>query len=240
LNFFASGGNSMTFVGGAVHAVVGCSLPAAPQSAGLTVQAKSVAREAMQKATEARDARGPELLAIPSVQAVGVGSSFDNPAEAAVVFFVTKGQTRGAIPAEVDGVRTRIVEGELFPRRGAISVADTVANEQTVGARQAVYAISNAEYDRAKVVHAAHAEQWMKQGGVQGVGITASVDSPGEAALMIFVIRGVAHGSVPAVIDGLRTRVRESSRLRAGNRGNEPRPRSCRVPAMKMVAKAGH
>jgi hypothetical protein len=238
LSFFASGGNSMTFVGGATHAVVGCSLPAAPQSGGLTVQAKSVAAEAMQRATAARDAHGPELLAIPSVQAVGVGSSFDNPAEAAVVFFVTKGQARGAIPAEVDGVRTRVVEGELFARRGAISAADTSANELTAGARQAVYSISNTEYERAKVVHAAHAEEWMKQAGVQGVGITASADSPGEAALMIFVVRGVAHGSVPAVIDGLRTRVRESSRLREGNSGNEPGQRSCRVPAVKMVAKA--
>ena len=61
----------------------------------------------------------------------------------------------------------------------------------------------------------------MRQPGVQGVGITSSVDSPGEAALMIFVIRGVTHPPIPPAIDGLRTRVRESSRFRAGYRGLE-------------------
>ena len=49
--------------------------------------------------------------------------------------------------------------------------------------------------------------------------MTSSVDSPGDAALMIFVIRGVTRAPIPPVIDGLRTRVRESSRFRAGYRG---------------------
>jgi len=56
----------------------------------------------------------------------------------------------------------------------------------------------------------------MSKTGVQGVGIGASGDSPGEAALMIFLIRGVAHDAIPAVIDGVRTRVRESSPFVAG------------------------
>jgi hypothetical protein len=72
---------------------------------------------------------------------------------------------------------------------------------------------------------------------VQGVGVTASIDSPGEAALMIFVIRGVEHAPIPAVVDGLRTRVRESSRFRAGNSGAEPRRAVCRVPAAKLLPK---
>jgi hypothetical protein len=48
------------------------------------------------------------------------------------------------------------------------------------------------------------------------VGITSSIDAPGEAALMIFEIRGAAHGPIPPVIEGVRTRVRESSRFRSG------------------------
>jgi hypothetical protein len=82
-------------------------------------------------------------------------------------------------------------------------------------------------------VKTTHAKELMKQPGVQGVGVTSSVDSPGEAALMIFVIRGVTHPPIPAVIDGLRTRVRESSRFKAGNGGAEPRRMACRVPAAK-------
>jgi hypothetical protein len=53
--------------------------------------------------------------------------------------------------------------------------------------------------------------------GVQGVGVTLSADSPGEAALMIFLVRGVPHDPIPPVIDGLRTRINESSRFRAGS-----------------------
>jgi hypothetical protein len=234
LNFFASGGNSMTFAGGGAHAVLGCSLPNAPQSASLTVKPSSVASAAMQKAVAARDAHGPELLARGDVQAVGVGASYDNPGEASVVFFVTKGMGHAGIPATVDGIRTRVVEGELFARRGAISAADSTANEKSAAPAQLIYSISDAEYARAKVVHAAHVDEWMKQAGVQGVGITSSVDFPGEAALMIFVVRGVERAAIPAVVDGLRTRVRESSTFRGGNSGQERR-RACRATLAKAA-----
>ena len=83
----------------------------------------------------------------------------------------------------------------------------------------------------------AHAAAMMKQAGVQGVGIGSSVDSPGEAALMIFTIRGVARDPIPAVIDGLRTRVRESSRFKAGTVGPEVQ-RACKVVAAKKKAAA--
>ena len=130
------------------------------------------------------------------------------------------------------------MEGDLFPRRGLISAVDSAANEQSVAAApQVTSTISAPEYERAKVVHQAHADEWMQQAGVQGVGITSSVDSPGEAALMIFVIRGAEHPAIPAVIDGLRTRVRESSRFRAGTSGTESQ-RACRVPMAKKAA--GH
>jgi hypothetical protein len=235
LDFFASGGNAVTFVGGTAHAVIGCTLPTAPQSAAKTVRSASLTAENLQKALAPRDAQAPALLAHPEVQAVGVGASFDNPAEPAVVFFVTKGQSRANLPQQVDGIRTQIVEGALFARRGAISAADTVINEQSVALPQLVYALSPDELQRANVVHAAHSKALMKLPGVQGVGITSSIDSPGEAALMIFVIRDVVHAPIPPAIDGLRTRVRESSRFRAGYRGREPR-RACTVPA-KLAAR---
>jgi hypothetical protein len=228
LNFFASGGNNMTFVGGDAHAVIGCSLPNAPASA---IAASTAASEAIQHATAVRDAHASELLGHPPVQAVGVGRSYDNPREAAILLFVDKGQPRN-IPAQVDGVRTRIVEGELFSRRGMVSAEDSAANEQFAGAPKQVYSISQAEYLRAMAVHAAHVDEQMQQPGVQGVGITSSVDAPGEAALMIFVVRGEAHNAIPPVIDGLRTRVRESSRFRAGFGDREPH-QACRMPARK-------
>ncbi|HXL22053.1 MAG TPA: hypothetical protein VOA78_06290 [Candidatus Dormibacteraeota bacterium] len=229
LNFFKSGANSVTFVGGGAHQVIGCTLPVKPQSAGLTVSAQA-SSESLQLATKVRDAHAAELMAPAAVQAVGVGASYDNPGEAAVVFFVTQGQSRAGIPAVVDGVRTRIVEGALFARRGAISAEDTQAMEQSVAPPQLVYTIAESEVARAKIVHAAHVDEWMNKAGVQGMGIGSSADAPGEAAMVIFTVRGVAHEAIPAVIDGVRTRVREGSRFRAGFGDKEPH-RVCSAPA---------
>jgi len=235
LNFFASGGNNVTFVGGGPHAVVGCTLPTAPQSAK-TVVPSFLAAQVIQKATATRDLHAPELLAYPEVQAVGVGQSYDNPKEPAILFFVTQGESRANLPPQVDGVRTRVIEQPLFAKRGAISAEDSAALEKSVATPQLVYSVSDAEMARAKVVHTAHVEALMKQAGVQGVGIGSSVDFPGEAALMIFTIRGVPQDPIPAVIDGLRTRVRESSRFRAGSVGAEVQ-RACKLPPAKASTK---
>jgi hypothetical protein len=71
-------------------------------------------------------------------------------------------------------------------------------------------------------------KELMKQPGVQGVGITSSVDAPGEAALMIYLVRGEKHNAIPVEIEGLRTRVRETSRFTAGRRNQKP-VEGCRV-----------
>ena len=231
LNFFKSGSTAATFVGGGPHPVVGCTLPTALQSAK-TVVPSSLAAEVIQKAATTRDLHGPELLAHPEVQAVGVGQSYDNPKEPAILFFVTPGESRTNLPAQVDGVRTRIIEQPLFDKRGAISAEDSAMLEKSVAAPQLVYSFSDAEMARAKVVHTAHVEGLMKQAGVQGVGIGSSVDSPGEAALIIFTLRGVPQDPIPAVIDGLRTRVRESTRFHAGSAGSEVQ-RTCKLAPAK-------
>jgi hypothetical protein len=230
LNFFQSGSNAVTFVGGAAHAVVGCSLPNKPASAATTLLSTAAGADALQKAMAVRDAHAPQLLAHPEVQAVGVGASYDNPREPAILFFVTRGQPRTDIPAQVDGIRTRILEGDLFSQRGAISAEDSAVLERSTPPPQVVYSVSDTEFARARAVHAAHAGEELSQPGVQGVGITSSVDAPGEAALMIFLIRGAPHNAIPPVIDGLRTRVRESTPFRAGFGDAETR-RACSLPA---------
>lgn len=224
-----------TFAGSAAtHQVAACNLPGPQAATGirLAVQKGSASTEALQSALQVRDGQAPQLMSYPEVQAVGVGASYDNPAEAAILFFVTKGQPHANIPAQIGGVRTRIIEGDVFAKRGTLSEEESAQLEQTIPPPQIVYAISDAEVTRAKTVHAAHAEELMRQPGVQGVGITSSMDSPGEAALMIYLIRGVAHNPIPQVRDGLRTRVRESTRFRAGFGDTRPR-QGCSVPASK-------
>jgi hypothetical protein len=238
LTFFTNnGGSATTIVGGATHAVLGCTLPTAPANAVQTLSASALAGDTLQKAAAIRDVHGPELMGYPEVQAVGVGASYDNPAEAAIVFFVIKGLPRSNLPQQVDGVRTRVVENDAFAARGLITAAESAVLEKSAAAPQLVYPISEAEMARAKVVQTAHMAELLKQPGVQGVGVTSSVDSAGEAALLIYFIRGVEHGAVPQVIDGLRTRVREGSRFRGDYGGVRPK-RGCSLPAPK-TAQAG-
>jgi len=182
-------------------------------------------------AERARDMHAPELLANAYIQAIGVGPSVDRPGDAAVILVVNPQQIPTALPAELEGIGTRIVPAGNPGPHGIFDMA-TAARVAPVLDTFAVSSIAKAELERAKVVHSAHVNELMKQQGIQGVGITSSADSPGEAALMIFVIRGVTHDPIPAVIDGLRTRVRESSRFTAGKRGEES-VRGCSVPAAK-------
>ena len=221
--------NQPAFVGSAAtHQVIGCTLPA---NGVKTTQAQTtiaVDPVKIASAERARDMHAPELLANTYVQAIGVGPSIDRPGEAAVILVVSPGQIPTALPAELEGIGTRIVAADNPGPHGIFDTA-MAARVAPVLDTFAVNGITKTELERARVVHSAHVSELMKQHGIQGVGITSSADSPGEAALMIFVIRGVAHDPIPAVIDGLRTRVRESSRFTAGKRGEEP-VRGCSVP----------
>ena len=224
-----SQGNQPSFVGSvSQHQVIGCSLAAAAvkaaKQAAIAVDAASLGL-----AQRARDLHAPELLANPYINAVGVAASMDRPGEAAVLIVVNPGREATPLPATIEGVATRIVAmGEPTPH----GILEFEAASRIVPAQDAfaVSALENAELERAKAVHAAHVDELMKEPGVQGVGITSSADAPGEAALMIYLIRGEKHNAIPAVIDGVRTRVRESSRFTAGRRGLEPM-QGCKVPA---------
>jgi hypothetical protein len=225
--------NKPAFVGAtATHQVIGCTLAA---NGVKTAQAQTMAVDPakLASAEHARDMHAPELLANTYVQAIGVGPSMDRPGEAAVILVVNPEQIPTALPAELEGIGTRIVAAGNQGPHGIFDAA-TAARVAPVLDTFAVNSIAKTELERAKVVHAAHVNELLKQQGIQGVGISSSADSPGEAALMIFVIRSVSHAPIPAVIDGLRTRVRESSRFSAGKRGEEP-VRGCGVPAAKSA-----
>jgi hypothetical protein len=98
---------------------------------------------------------------------------------------------------------------------GRLTDAETAALERAAPPARLVYSVSEAEVWRARPVVEERAAGLMARPGIQGVGVTSSLDAPGEAALMIFAIRGVPRDPVPTVIDGLRTRLRETSRFRA-------------------------
>jgi len=214
-------GNQASFVGSAsTHQVIGCTFAAGAVKAA---EAREIAVDptSLALALRARDLHAPELLANPYVRAVGLAPSVDRPGEAAVLLVVNPRQEPTALPRMMEGVATRIVAIGARAPRGMLDY-ETALEVAPVEDLFAVNALSKAEVDRASLVHAAHAGELMKQAGVQGVGITSSADAPGEAALMIYLVRGEKHDAIPAMIDGLRTRVRATSRFTAGRRGAEP------------------
>jgi len=225
-----SEGHQPTFVGSASpHAVAGCSIAAnVVKTTGAVVPALSAAQLA--QAERARDIHAPELLSSAYIQAIGVGQSIDHPGEPAVVLVVNPGQIPEALPDTLEGILTRIVPaGVAGAGPHGVFEMETAQRIAPVVNTFAVQALSNQELARARAVHRAHVAELMKQPGVQGVGITSSADAPGEAALMIFVVRGVPRNPIPVTIDGLRTRIRESSPFTAGQRGAETMS-GCKVP----------
>ena len=67
-------------------------------------------------------------MADPAILAVGVGASTKNPNQAVINIYVQTGRAHGAIPAELDGVRTQIIRTDLIRAYGW--------NEQNVAAGQ--------------------------------------------------------------------------------------------------------
>ncbi|MFY9532274.1 MAG: hypothetical protein WAR24_25510, partial [Candidatus Acidiferrales bacterium] len=230
-----SKGNKPTFVGGAAHAVKACSLPP-PSSAKVTEASPTLSAEVIQGAVAVRDRHAVELMANPAVAAVGVGASLDSPTEAAVFVFVQKGVTRNPIPAELEGVRTRIIERENFPARGTLSREQStqLASE---AAREEAVSLPDSEVERASAIKENRVQELMSDAAVQGVGVAASLDSPGEAALILYVLKGKAHNPIPPTIDGLRTRIRETTGFRAGLSGDTPR-HACSAPAPALPQKS--
>jgi hypothetical protein len=216
------------FVGSSTaHAVAACSLPG-PQSASLqTASSFSASADKLQAALSARDAHAAELLAKYSLESVGVGDSLDQSGEAAIVLFVTKEESSQSFPQTMDGVRTRIVQSSARPKSSVLSVAETATSISPLATGGSAVELTSAELRRALSVQSQRVEQLLKLKGVQGIGIGASSDRPGEAALTIFVIRGTLHDSIPAVLDGVRTKVRESSRFHLGSGSTSSRSRSC-------------
>jgi hypothetical protein len=137
----------------------------------------------------------------PAVQSVEAGVSEDNPGEGAVVITLA-GAPRSAVPQTLDGVRTRVV------RPG-----------------QALPLLNQADMDQATAVKENHAGL-MTQPGIQGVGVGRSGDNPAETAIVIYVLAGQPHPTIPAVLDGVRTKIVEGTRFKAFGWGKETIPRT--------------
>ena len=229
--FKDASGVGPVFVGGSPHAVTSCTLRTSPPSS--LAPTPSASREDLQVAAAVRDTYAAELLRIGGVRAVGIGTSYDHEGSPAILVFATKPISHRNVPAVLEDIPTRIVEGYFKATDTPVSLSMSTQLEKSVSGWGSETALSATEYDRAKKAQSAHLDELMSLSGVQGVGIGRSFDSSEEAALTVFAIRGSAKASVPLVIDGVRVRFVESSRFRAGNR-NRASTKSCSVSRRRL------
>jgi hypothetical protein len=210
----ASTGHTYTFVGGAQHAVPGCSLPGLSSVKVTPQSAAALPAGIAQRGQTAAASYSTQIMNTPGVSAYGGGGSLDAPNEPAVLMFVAPGASHAGIPTTIDGVRTRLIESNSGSARGALSTQQSAQLASQSEQAQAVEILASA-IEHTKTIKEQHVAELMSDPAVVGVGVSASLDSPGDPALMIFVLKGKAHNAIPATIDGVRTRIKETSPFRA-------------------------
>jgi len=209
-----------TIVGtSAPHPVVACSLSSfqVVASSAQSELAASVSTEKMQAATSVRDLHAAELITKYALQSVGVGASLDQFSEPAILLFVSQGQSTENFPQIIGGFRTRMIQITSKPKAAVLSAAESAALVQSSAVTIGISSLSSSTLAQAAAVQSANGKRLMTIKGVQGVGIGASADHPGEPAIVVYLVRGESHDAIPSMIDGVRTQVRETSRFHLGS-----------------------
>jgi hypothetical protein len=190
-------GEEPTMVGGPTHAV------ACPASAtNYAVTAKQRLPEAeIARAAAAKRAVDSQLLTGNALGAIEIGNSDDAPGEAALVIRVQAGMSRSLIPAQINGVRTKVLTTQGRDSAGTLGL--TFRKPLTVTELALATAVKNK-----------HAASLFHQAGVIGVGVGASMDAAGESAVIVYVEKGVPAAPMPATLDGRRTRLITTDRFR--------------------------
>lgn len=183
----------LSIVGGPDHAV-SCAHTATASSLQVGAAEAALVPQERQRVTAVLQRRAAQLAQDPSIQSVTVGASADSAGEGALLIHVS-GNTIPRVPPAIDGVRTRLV-------------FDTKAS-------QTLPAVGKEKVTEALAVKEANVANLMAQSGIQGVGVSLSLDNPTETAISIYLLKGAAHPPIPAVIDGVRTRVFVSERFKA-------------------------
>lgn len=192
ISAFTNGSGTPSVVGGADHAV-SCSAVANSSTFAAGQNFTALSAQEQQRASAARDKNASALMRDAAITSVTAGASEDSPGEAALVIEVS-GATRSPIPATLDGVRTRVVAASVAAQMPVLRAQD---------------------FDHAIAVKENHVADLMAQRGIQGVGVGRSSDNPAEPAIVIYVVSGVAHPTIPATIEGIRTKIVAGDRFRA-------------------------
>lgn len=230
-------GTTFTFVGTATpHAVPGCSLPGLSAVAVTPQEASKTSSSAAQNAMATANRNAAQIINTQGVSAYGAAMSLDAPKEPAILIFASPGASHADIPAEIDGIRTRIIETNDPSVRGAINTQQSAQLASQSAQAQAAQ-LSASAVQTAAAVKEQHVAELMSDPTVQGAGVGASLDSPGEAAVVIYVMKNKAHRPIPATIDGVRTRIKETTGFHAIT-GPSSRPAGCSAVKTSHAATA--
>jgi hypothetical protein len=202
-----STGEVPQIVGAADHAV-GCPASGQATVAGAQALTSQLDANALQRAQLVKAQFETQLMQNSAVSTVSVGASDDDPGQPAIVVHV-RAAPQTPVPHEVGGVRTKVVFDQL---------AAPVLLSKTV--------IRNA-----MVVKNRHFAELRSNPKIFGLGVAASKDSPGEAAIVIYLDRS-STVSVPLELDGLRTQVIRADPFRTSGWGKEPAG-TCSTSAMR-------
>jgi hypothetical protein len=201
-------GTSYTFVGTMDHPVsclnYGNATATAAQAITLTDAQRSLAEQAL---TQAR------MLVNPSAGILGVatGKSSDRAGEATVILYVDQ-NINVSVPQIVNGIRTEVIPttaqaaADGAVPQTAVSTAATEPNS--------LPPLSSTVLNQAIAAKEQVAQSLMKQNpAFFGIGVGQSLDNPREAAMVIYVDRTQVPATLPATINGLRTRYVIMNRL---------------------------
>lgn len=212
-------GTAPTIVGTASPTPVSCLPTAQAASTAVGAQSTPVSVQKQQIAAGVRNRHAAELMSSePAIRAVKAGASSDAPGEGALVIELSA-VPQGRIPAVIEGVRTKLVYAE------GVAAPSTITSD---------------EFNRGLVAKDDHRSEYM-QPGFQGIGVGVSNDAPGEAAVVVYTIKGQTHAAVPAVINGVRTKVIEDEPFRAfgWNSHLEPKGGACSKAQPQALVKTG-
>jgi hypothetical protein len=113
LDAFKSGTNAATIVGVPEHPVSGCTGTAAQPGPITTAAEQQVFQSALPRTVAVKERHEDELSSDPAVLGVGIGAS-DQPMQPAIVIYVERGKTHRPIPADFEGVPTRVIISGRF------------------------------------------------------------------------------------------------------------------------------
>ncbi|MDE3201833.1 MAG: hypothetical protein KGN79_13040 [Acidobacteriota bacterium] len=214
LNAQLVSGMSYTFVGGADHPVSCLSFG---NSEIMAAQAQALSDQQIARVQQALVAARQLINPSNGVLGVAMGKSSDQPGQAAVIVYVSSGLI-AQVPPIISGVRTVVVPSTARAvSMGTAPMTPPIDDASLLTAAEVAHAVA---------VKSHIASEILGHSGYFAVGVGQSFDNPQQAALVIYVDRRDVPSTLPATLDGLRTRYILMDRLhvtRGYSAGFQPR-----------------